>query len=629
MLSDEVTKNYQNLLKSGPREFSKSLQEWNYENGLLLYRGKVYIPRSTDEHLRGRIVQIHHDLPSAGHPGRWKTYELVSRNYWWPSMSIFVKNYVTGCDICQRMKNRPQQPFGPLMPNKVPEGPWEIMTIDLITQLPESDGYNAICVIVDRLTKRAHFFPITNEFSARDLAQILYDRVYPLHGLPLQIISDRGTQFAANLFQEWCKLLGIESSMTTAYHPQADGQTEHTNQTLEQYLRCYVDYNLDNWSRLLSTAEFAYNNQAHEGTKSSPFFLEYGRHPRAGPTLVKHTSRIDLNDIMQKRQDAQEQAKAALQLAAERMKWYYDKGVQSVPFKVGDKVLLNLKDYQTTERALHPRYEGPFRIVEQLSPVTFKLEMPSRYRSIYPVFHASKLATYNEPTIIEQRAAPPELVVVKGQEQYEVEKILQHRVRGKKNQYLVRWKGYGREDDTWEPEQNLANAKDILLEYKKKNSLAVRTTELNEEETILQLQRRDSTLQIELVGGKTPTRGSEQAAGLDLYAAQSVEIPAHSRVAVSAGIKIKTPHNTYGRIAPRSSLALKGISVDAGVIDRDYRGEIQVLLVNTCDFTFKVTSGDRIAQLIIERIATVDVEIVNSLDATTRGSGGFGSTGTN
>ena len=117
-------------------------------------------------------------------------------------MTTFVKQYVTGCDICQRMKNKPQQPFGPLMPNKVPNEPWEVITTDLITQLPESQGYNAICVVVDRLTKRAHFYPITNEFSAKDLSQLLYERVYPFHGLPLQIISDRGTQFAAELFQE-------------------------------------------------------------------------------------------------------------------------------------------------------------------------------------------------------------------------------------------------------------------------------------------------------------------------------------------------------------------------------------------------------------------------------------------
>jgi len=151
--------------------------------------------------------------------------------------------------------------------------------MDLITQLPESNSYDAICVIVDRLTKQAYFIPINNWFSSKDMVQLLYDKVYPLHGLPLQIISDREVQYSAELFQEWCKILGIESTMLTAYHPQTDGQTEHVNQSLEQYLQCYVNYSLSNWSDLSPSAEFAYNNQAYKGTKDSPFFLEYGRSP--------------------------------------------------------------------------------------------------------------------------------------------------------------------------------------------------------------------------------------------------------------------------------------------------------------------------------------------------------------
>ena len=119
--------------------------------------------------------------------------------------------------MCQQMKNHPQQPFGPLVPNKVPNRPWEIISMDLITQLPESNSYNAICVIVDRLTKRAHFIPINNQFSSKNMTQLLYDKVYPLHGLPLQIILDRGVQYLAKLFQEWCKILAIESTMLIAY----------------------------------------------------------------------------------------------------------------------------------------------------------------------------------------------------------------------------------------------------------------------------------------------------------------------------------------------------------------------------------------------------------------------------
>jgi len=183
---------------------------------------------------------MHHDLLSARHSGWWKTYELVSRNYWWSGITTFVKKYITDCDMCQQMKNHPQQPFGPLVPNKVPNRPWEIISTDLITQLPESNSYNAICVIVDRLTKRAHFIPIDNWFSSKDMAQLLYNKVYPLHRLPLQIILDRGVQYSAELFQEWCKILGIESTMSIVYYPQTDGQIKCVNQALEQYLRCYV-----------------------------------------------------------------------------------------------------------------------------------------------------------------------------------------------------------------------------------------------------------------------------------------------------------------------------------------------------------------------------------------------------
>jgi len=193
---------------------------------------------------------------------------------------------------------------------------------------------------------------------------------------------------------------------------------------LEQYLQHYIDYNLSNWLNLLSSTEFAYNNQIHEGIKESLFFLEYGRHPRTGLILVKELPQRDLNNLTYKQQEALEQAKVALTLVVERIKWYYDQKVQSIPFKVSNKVLLNLKDYQTTEQALQLWYKGLFKIIKMLSLVMFQLRMPLCYQVLHPVFHTSKLVQYSKSTIHGQKSTPPPLTLIQGQEEWKVEKIL-------------------------------------------------------------------------------------------------------------------------------------------------------------------------------------------------------------
>ncbi|PSS36928.1 hypothetical protein PHLCEN_2v1227 [Hermanssonia centrifuga] len=268
--------------------------------------------------------------------------------------------------------------------------------------------------------------------------------------------------------------------MSTTYHPQTDGQTERVNQTLEQYLCCYINYQKDDWSRLLSSAEFAYNNAAHEGTKETPFFLEYGRHPRAGPTLTK--------------EQAQEQAKAALKLAAERMKWYYDQGVQKVPFKVGDKVLLDLRDYQTTGCKLNARYSVPYEIVEKLSLVTFKVKWPARMTRIHPVFYASKLIPYNDAKIPGQKGPTAEPITVERHEEWEVEKILPSWLYCRRLQYLVRWKHCGSDEDSWEPASLLKNSKKAIQEYHKAHPQAIRTLDSSPADQTFALLQRDSTL---------------------------------------------------------------------------------------------------------------------------------------
>ena len=226
-----------------------------------------------------------------------------------------------------------------------------------------------------------------------------------------------------------------------------------------------MDYNLNNWSDLLPSAEFAYNNQVYKDIKKSLFFLEYGRHPKAGSILVKELLQRDLNDLIYTWQEALEQTKTALTLAAERIKWYYNQKVQSVPFKVDNKVSLNLKDYRTMEWVLQPWYKGPFEIIEKLSLVIFQLRILSCYQALHPILYASKLAQYSESTICGQKSTPTPPVLTQGQEEWEVEKILDSQQRYGKNKFLVRWKEYSQGDDTWEPEENLHNASEKLQKY--------------------------------------------------------------------------------------------------------------------------------------------------------------------
>jgi len=167
---------------------------------------------------------------------------LVTRNFWWPGINREVKQYVEEYDACQKNKNCMQAPAGKLMPNSIPEKLWSHISADFITKLPLAQGYNSILVVVDRLTKMAHFIPTTEKTTAGGLARLFRDNVWKLHGLPKSIISDRGPQFTAGVMRKLNTMLGIDSKLSTAFHPQTDGQTERMNQELEQYLRMFIDH---------------------------------------------------------------------------------------------------------------------------------------------------------------------------------------------------------------------------------------------------------------------------------------------------------------------------------------------------------------------------------------------------
>ena len=251
--------------------------EWEEWDSLVLFRGKVYIP--LDAQLRHDIVKAHHDTQVTGHSGWWKTTELVARNYWWPGMGHYIMKYVKGCDLCNQTKTFPAAPAGKLMPNRIPYCQWQIISVDLITELPQSHGYNSILVTVDQLSKRAHFIPTTSNVTTLGVAQLFRDSVWKLHGLLEEVISDRGPQFVSNFMRGLSKTLGIEVAASTAYHPQTDSQTEFVNQEVEQFLRLFINQRQDNWYDWISIAEFAYNDRVHTSTQASPFMLDASQNP--------------------------------------------------------------------------------------------------------------------------------------------------------------------------------------------------------------------------------------------------------------------------------------------------------------------------------------------------------------
>ena len=227
-------------------------------------------------------------------------------------MTKEVKQYMEGCDQCQRMKNRAEMPAGKLRPNQIPEKPWQHISVDFITKLPVSKGHDLILVVCDRFLKMSHFVATTEKTTAEGLARLFRDNVWKLHGLPESVISDRGPQFAAGMTKELNKMLGIETKLSMAYHLETDRQTERTNQKLEQYLRMYVNHRQNNWAKWLAMAEFAFNNKVHIATKMSPFQVNYKREPRMDFDIRKKGRNKKAEEFVKEMKERHEEARAAL-----------------------------------------------------------------------------------------------------------------------------------------------------------------------------------------------------------------------------------------------------------------------------------------------------------------------------
>jgi hypothetical protein len=231
--------------------------------------------------LRQQWLSLHHDTPYAGHLGRDRTVHLVKQTYVWPGLDNDVKQFVASCDFCQKNKTSNANPAGLLQPLAIPEFRWQSVSVDFVPQLPETAaGHTAVVVFVDRLSKMVHFAPCWNTLAAQEFAQIFVREIFAKHGIPREIIRDRGTRFTSKFFREVSKLHGVKQCLSSSRHPQSDGQTERANRTLEDALRHFVRPSQDDWDVKLLCCEFAINNAWNQATGSTLFFLNFGGHPR-------------------------------------------------------------------------------------------------------------------------------------------------------------------------------------------------------------------------------------------------------------------------------------------------------------------------------------------------------------
>ena len=394
-----------------------------------------------------------------GHSGIPVTYQRIKRLFAWAGLKTSVQQFIHSCATCQQAKPDRSKYPGLLQPLEVPTMAWQSVSMDFIEGLPASGGKNCILVIVDRFSKYSHFIPLAHPFTAITVAKAFLNTVYRLHGLPTSIVSDRDRVFTSRLWQELFRLFGVTLKMSSAYHPQTDGQTERVNQCLETFLRCFVSASPSKWIDWIYLAEYWYNTSWHSSLGHSPFYILYGHNPRHfGLTAADVVPSVSLDEWLANKSLMTNLIQQHLARAQKRMKTQADKGRSERQFAVGDWVYLKLQPY--VQASLAPRsnqklafkFFGPFQVISRIGAVAYKLQLPSS-STIHPIFHVSQLkaaipadhSVSSLPQALEGHQIPV--------------KVLQRRVRTSDNsvvpQVLIQWSNLPRSLATWEDQEAL------------------------------------------------------------------------------------------------------------------------------------------------------------------------------
>jgi Retroviral aspartyl protease/RNase H-like domain found in reverse transcriptase/Reverse transcriptase (RNA-dependent DNA polymerase)/Integrase zinc binding domain/Retrotransposon gag protein/Zinc knuckle len=433
------------------------------KTGTLYCGNRICVP--DDAEIKKSILEEAHQSKFSIHPGSTKMYHDLRQSFWWNNMKKEVAEYVSKCTSCQQVKAIRQVSPGLLQPLEIPEWKWEHITMDFVTGLPlTARKLNAVWVVVDRLTKAAHFIPYREGYDMNQFARLYIKEIVRLHGIPVSIVSDRDPRFTSRFWTSLQKAMGTELRLSSAYHPQTDGQSERTIQTLEDLLRlCVLDFK-GSWDEYLHWAEFAYNNSYQASIGIAPFEALYGRRCRTplcwdevgegklvGPDLVKET-----NDKIKAVRDR-------LKTVQDRQKKYVDQKRRDIEFAVGDHVYLKVSPWKGVMRfgkkgKLSPRFIGPFEILERVGAVAYRLALPPSFSSIHNVFHISMLRKcMTDPT----KVVRLEPIEIRSDMSYIEEPVQildrrEHVLRSNVvNQVKVLWRNHGIEESTWEPESDM------------------------------------------------------------------------------------------------------------------------------------------------------------------------------
>ena len=474
-ISDQSGKDIRQALQEGKTKCNdQDIREFKEVDGILHWSNKMWIPNN--EVLKAKLIKEIHDQPSSGHPGIHKTIELFKRNYQWPQMRRDIRRYIRNCHICHRAKIPRHRYQGFLRPLPIPNQPWKDIAMDFVVGLPVSSGFNAILMVIDRLSKLRHYIPCTTEeegTSAKALALLFLQYVWKHHGLPDTIVSDRGTQFVSKFWTALCEILDIKAKLSTAFHPQTDGQSEIANQEMERYLRTYVNYQQNDWAKWLPIAEFAANANVSESIKMTPFFANLGYEPRMSFDQVK-TKPENTRDRLEigKARDIGDTLKKIWEFARHAMKesqWkqveYANMHRQEGPeVKVGDKVWLSTRNIKTTRpsKKLDHKNIGPYSVL-RVDDVSYKLDLPPSM-GIHPVFHKNLLELVSNDPLEGQIPEPSPPVIIDNEEEYEVTDILDARKFRNRIQFKAAWKNCD-PDNTWYNADGFENSAEIVEDF--------------------------------------------------------------------------------------------------------------------------------------------------------------------